>query len=125
MALPWINVEKLDWYWLSYNPDAIHLLEQNQDKIDWYFLSRNENAIPLLEKNIERIDWDWVSCMPSAIELLKKHKDKVQWNWLSSNPFIMEYDYEGMKRERDSLLEELMRERFHPNHMDKFESWGF
>ena len=37
--LDWIPLEKLDWFGLSQNPAAIHILEQNPDKIDWQFLS--------------------------------------------------------------------------------------
>ncbi len=37
--LGWIPLDKLDWDWLSGNPNAIHLLEQNIDKINWYNLS--------------------------------------------------------------------------------------
>ena len=37
----WIPIEKLAWTYLSRNPNAIHLLEQNIDKIDWYYLSAN------------------------------------------------------------------------------------
>ena len=29
----WIDVDKIDWGYLSYNPNAIYLLEQNQNKI--------------------------------------------------------------------------------------------
>jgi hypothetical protein len=35
------NREKIDWNWLSKNPNAIHLLEQNPEKIDWHYLSKN------------------------------------------------------------------------------------
>ena len=31
----------IDWYELSRNPNAIHLLEENQDKIEWNQISRN------------------------------------------------------------------------------------
>jgi hypothetical protein len=51
----WVNIERLDWFYLCLNPNAIHLLEENIDKIDWYSLSRN--AIHLLEKNIDKIDY--------------------------------------------------------------------
>jgi len=47
--LDWIDVNNLSWGYLSANPNAIHLLEQNMDKIDWVFLSKNSNAIHLLE----------------------------------------------------------------------------
>ena len=35
------NPDKIDWYSLTINPNAIELLEKNQDKIDWYSLSEN------------------------------------------------------------------------------------
>jgi len=38
----------INWYNLSSNPNAIHLLEQNIDKISWNALSENPNAINLL-----------------------------------------------------------------------------
>jgi len=32
-------------------------LEKYPDKINWYFLSGNPNAIHLLEKNLNKINW--------------------------------------------------------------------
>jgi hypothetical protein len=29
------NLDKVDWGYLSMNPNAIHILEQNLDKVDW------------------------------------------------------------------------------------------
>ena len=46
----WIDINKLNWNYLSYNPNAIELLKENQDKIDWDYLSFNINAIELLKK---------------------------------------------------------------------------
>jgi hypothetical protein len=37
--LDWIDEEKIDWGYLSENPNAIHLLEKNPKKIDWRYLS--------------------------------------------------------------------------------------
>ena len=45
----WINVEKLDWTYLSKNPNAIDLLEANPDKINWRYLSSNPEAIHILK----------------------------------------------------------------------------
>ena len=50
----WINIKKIDWDYLSSNPKAIFLLEQNPDKINWMRLSSNPNAIHLLEKNYDK-----------------------------------------------------------------------
>jgi len=41
MLRSWIPQDKIDWHRLSCNPNAIHLLEQNQDKIDWSNFSMN------------------------------------------------------------------------------------
>jgi hypothetical protein len=51
----WFN---LSWYYLSANPNAIHLLEANPEKIDWVYLSYNPNAIHLLEANPAKINWE-------------------------------------------------------------------
>ena len=55
----WINLEKINWYYLSKNEHekAIHLLEQNPMKINWMMLSRNSNAVHLFEQNLDKIDW--------------------------------------------------------------------
>jgi hypothetical protein len=42
--------DKINWVYLSGNPNAIHILEKNIDKIDWHMLSINPNAIHILEK---------------------------------------------------------------------------
>ena len=31
----WIDIDKLDWFGLSLNPNAIDLLKENKNKIDW------------------------------------------------------------------------------------------
>ena len=53
--------ENINWYELSENPNAIHLLQQNLDKINWIYLSYNPNAIPLLEKNLDKVIWSLLS----------------------------------------------------------------
>ena len=37
------NKNKIDWYYLSLNPNAIELLKENQNKIDWFYFSQNPN----------------------------------------------------------------------------------
>lgn len=48
---PWIPLNKIKWEYLSSNPNAIALLENNPERIHWYKLSCNPNAIDLLETN--------------------------------------------------------------------------
>ena len=57
LFLHWILENRISWYLLSENPNAINLLEQNLDKIIWQYLSGNPNAIHLLEQNLYKIDW--------------------------------------------------------------------
>ncbi len=83
--LPWIHINKLSWLFLSSNPSAIHILEQNIDDIDWRELSSNAAAIHLLEQYPDNIDWSNLSDNPSAIHLLEKNMDKIDWSNLSSN----------------------------------------
>ena len=35
------NRDKIHWYYLCQNPNAISLLEENQDKLYWFILSTN------------------------------------------------------------------------------------
>ena len=44
-------------------------MEQNTDKIDWFYLSLNQNAIELLEKNTDKINWCNISRNPSIFQL--------------------------------------------------------
>ena len=62
------------------------------DKLDWYTLSENPNATYILEKHFNKINWDWLSENPNAIHLLEKHPEKINWSGLSMNPSIFEID---------------------------------
>ena len=52
----WININKLDLFNLSLNPNSINYLTKNPNNIIWDALSLNPNAIELLEKNLDKID---------------------------------------------------------------------
>ena len=58
-----INLNYLDWWYLSANPSpaAVHLLEQNLDKVLWTNLCENPAAIHILEQHPDKIDWHWLS----------------------------------------------------------------
>ena len=80
------NPDKINWSELSCNPNAILLLQQNLDKINWKLLSSNSNAMSILEQNIDQVHWATLSDNPNAISLLEKNVDKIIWHYLSSNP---------------------------------------
>jgi len=120
------NIKFIVSDWLSKNPNAIHLLEQNMDKIDWFYLSGNPNAIHLIEQNLDKIDWLYLSRNPSAIHLLEQNQHKICWELLSGNPNIFEIDYDYLRdRLKNSFGEELMMNRFHPRNFSKWTDWGF
>jgi hypothetical protein len=45
-----ININELNSYYLSRNPNAIELLRENQDKIDWWRLSQNPTQLNYYKK---------------------------------------------------------------------------
>ena len=55
--LDWIPLDKLNWDYLSRNPAAIHLLEQNPDKIVWSCLSANPAIFTYNYKYIAEHRW--------------------------------------------------------------------
>ena len=36
--LDWVDIEKINWKYLSTNPNAIELFKANLDRVDWYGL---------------------------------------------------------------------------------------
>ena len=53
-------------------------MEQNPDKINWAFLSENPNAIHLMEQNPEKINWCDMSTNPSIFEIdTKEYKTDI------------------------------------------------
>ena len=94
------------------------------NKIEWEWLSSNPNAIQLLEKNPNKIVWEWLSKNPNAIKLLEKNLDKINWAWLSENPSIFEIDY-NLLRERCSIYkEELIQVALHPSRIERYLNQG-
>jgi len=56
------------------------LANERLEQMNWFSLSANPSAIHLLESNIEMVNWDRLSANPSAIHLLEANLDKVDWN---------------------------------------------
>ena len=85
----WIPLEKLNWWFISKNPNYIDLLEENPDYINWTWLSENPSpeAIELLKANPNNINWYFLSknTNTEAIELLKANPTKIDWDQLSEN----------------------------------------
>ena len=116
----------IDWTQLSSNPFAIDLLETSikaGGRVDWYLLSGNREAIHILSKPQYRkyIDWAVLSSNPSAIDLLadkwkeekrvkvadmKQYEEMrdegniVAWNILSGNPNAIDLLRKKIREER-------------------------
>ena len=103
----------------------IDLLEKNIDKIDWYSLSSNSNAIHILEKYPNEIIWNELCRNTSAMNLLKNNQDKINWFILSTNPSIFEIDYSFFEKKTDIFREELIKNRMHPSRIIKYLNEGF
>ena len=102
-------------------------MEQNQDKINWCELSGNPNAIHLLEQNQDNIDYSWgLSINKSAIHLLEQNQDKINWIYLSKNPAIFTYDYTKIKNqmEQSGIKDELIAYYYRPENAHKFMERG-
>ena len=53
----WIELDKLDFAELSYEPRAINILLENPNKIYWPGFSSNPASIEFLSKNQDKINW--------------------------------------------------------------------
>ena len=101
------NKNKIDWSFLSTNPNAIEILKENQDKIDWYYLSLNINALELLKNNHY------------------EGQDKIDWLNLSRNHAIFELDYEKMKENNQEMYEDLIKEVMKPSRVFKDPNYDY
>ena len=96
--------DKIDWDYLSTNPNAIELLKKYPHKINWEMLSANTAAIDWLKENKNVIDWGMLSENPAAIELLKENRKKIHWEKLCKNPNAIELLKKNRKKINWRLL---------------------
>ena len=116
------NLNKVNWYGLSSNPNAIHILEKNLDKVFWDELSFNPNAISILENNLYKINWEYFAKNPNAIQILKNNLNKIDWYYLlqnqNINQILTELDIKKMKENCKIFAEELATYVFNPNRLN-------
>ena len=84
------------------------------NKINWSYLSHNENAVDFLENNLDKVNWDYLSENVNAVHILENNLDKVNWYYLSKNKNIFDYDYDKMKQITSIFKEELIATVFNP-----------
>ena len=82
------------WSRLSRNSskDAIDILKNNRDKINWTFLSANPNARELLIDNLDKVNWNLLSMNKNMLDILEKNKELICWDYFSKNSGIFEID---------------------------------
>jgi hypothetical protein len=120
------NLDKIKWSELCRNVNGIPLIEKclasrriTLADLNSQYLSWNINAIPLLEKHPELIDWVELSANVNAFPLLEKNPDKICWMMLSINPGIFELDYDVLKQRIQIYKEDLIAAAMHPRRIKK------
>ncbi len=82
-------------------------------KLNWFFLSGNPSAIHFLEANTAEIHWRNLCSNPLAIHLLEANPDKICWENLSQNPSIFELDYGFLRKRMNIIRNELIEKILH------------
>ncbi len=110
-------------------------LEKNLDKVNWYNLAKNINAIHIIEKNLDKLDSfckDALLRNPKAINVIERNFDRFKNDYyaLSENPngihLLTKYNYEKMKNDMQEFNEELVAYVFNPKRLSRFgEKYGF
>lgn len=132
------NVSKIHWLWLCENPSewAGELVMSNPNKINFEYVSVNPSiwAKTLLEQHPHKIvferllenESDW------AMELIRQnvtHPDVINMHktMFLLNPaiFIKRIDYNQIEERFRPIRNEIIKNRFHPRNIDKFDSWGY
>jgi hypothetical protein len=88
----WIKREKLTRNLFS-NPKVAEYIILNH-KTDWFHLSANPSAVHILEKNLDKVVWDQIAANPNAVHLLLERPEKINdYNktTLNENPSAIEY----------------------------------
>ena len=94
------NINELDWKELSFNPNAIPILEFYSHMIDWNIFQFNKNNYYLYERNKELFKnnnkFIWYLSLSQHIQIIYEEnielfKNKIEWPvLLSENPDAIE-----------------------------------
>ena len=77
---------KVDWSALSFNKNAIHILEKNLDKVNWYVIYQEIKMLyTFLKKMKSKVNWLYgYQEIKMLYTSLEKNLDKVSWYFLST-----------------------------------------
>lgn len=104
------KINELYWIWISINPYAIDILENNLDKIDWDLLSLNPICIDFYKKIKLRFD----------DEYLEDNFYILNEDFLSVNPSILTYNYKFIKYIKNNINISIIEELFNPKRISKY-----
>ena len=95
------------------------------EKINWRFFAKNPNLQHFNHHTMRVLADKMKGKKPAIPERCASKRHLEDWEW--ANPFIFEYDYKAMKSSMydSGICEELMKNRFHPKNVHKFEDWGY
>ena len=80
--LDWIHPDKLSWYDLCSNPNAVSYIESYPYKVYWGNIWINPRAVHLFENSRAlNANWMFVSRNAGAISLLSQNIDRIFWPW--------------------------------------------
>jgi ribosomal protein L24E len=122
---PYFNQTAISLLETNLDHSTVRYLKNYQDKIDWNWLSNNPNAIHLLKNKKNKILWDWLSSNPNAIPILERNPKKINWSKLSMNPGIFKLDYKFLENKIKIYKEELMMTVFHPRRFIRYLEMGY
>lgn len=111
------NEDKIVWYSLFINQNAINLIEKNKKTIIWNELSANPNAIQLLKNNYENINWSILSGNPNAINLLHEkliEENSLDENYLKKLDFSKKINWWNLSSNSNAI--DLLKEKIGENH---------
>jgi len=83
------QLEKINWYHLSMNPAAMHILNNPKyyKYIDWCHIIYNKNAVELVKNNLHMVEkyLDVIFYQPHLMDIIEQNMDKIDWCMLSRN----------------------------------------
>jgi len=115
------NFQHVDKYWaiICKQPHLIDIIEQNMDKINWYGLSSNFNAIHILEKNLDKLSIFELCVNKNGFQLLLRLNHVFDDSAYYDNNIVFEYfDYCEKNNILFNLIGRLSRYGYTEKHMD-------
>jgi hypothetical protein len=83
------ELHKIDWWALSSNPAAMHILNDPKyyKYIVWRKIIYNINAVELVKNNLHKVENNWYNIckIPHLIDIIEKNMDNIIWSILTYN----------------------------------------